>query len=91
MARGSRLTAHDSRLTTHDSRPTTDNPRLPHVRPPTGDDLLYAMGTLGFEKYVEPLKAYLSKYRESIKGEKPEKGKMKRDGVSRVGHRVRVR
>lgn len=38
-----------------------------------GDDLLWAMSTLGFEKYVEPLKLYLGKYRESVKGEKPEK------------------
>lgn len=29
-----------------------------------GDDLLWAMSTLGFDKYVEPLKAYLAKYRE---------------------------
>lgn len=29
-----------------------------------GDDLLWAMGTLGFEAYVEPLKLYLHKYRE---------------------------
>jgi nuclear transcription Y subunit beta len=29
-----------------------------------GDDLLWAMGTLGFEDYVEPLKLYLHKYRE---------------------------
>ena len=29
-----------------------------------GDDLLWAMSTLGFEEYVEPLKLYLSKYRE---------------------------
>jgi hypothetical protein len=29
-----------------------------------GDDLLWAMSTLGFDKYVEPLKLYLSKYRE---------------------------
>merc|ERR1712216_172593 len=34
-----------------------------------GDDLLWAMATLGFEDYVEPLKVYLSKYREA-KGEK---------------------
>lgn len=39
----------------------------------TGDDVLWAMGTLGFEKYVEPLKIYLGKYRDSVKGEKPEK------------------
>ena len=29
-----------------------------------GDDLLWAMSTLGFEDYVEPLKVYLLKYRE---------------------------
>ncbi|PON64332.1 Nuclear transcription factor Y subunit B [Trema orientale] len=29
-----------------------------------GDDLLWAMATLGFEDYIEPLKAYLSRYRE---------------------------
>jgi len=29
-----------------------------------GDDLLWAMSTLGFYKYVDPLKAYLAKYRE---------------------------
>nr|ALF40130.1 nuclear transcription factor Y subunit B-1 [Vincetoxicum mongolicum] len=34
-----------------------------------GDDLLWAMTTLGFEKYVFPLKVYLSKYREN-EGEK---------------------
>ncbi|KAI3462015.1 hypothetical protein Pfo_018678, partial [Paulownia fortunei] len=34
-----------------------------------GDDLLWAMTTLGFENYVGPLKVYLSKYRET-EGEK---------------------
>lgn len=34
-----------------------------------GDDLLWAMTTLGFENYVGPLKGYLNKYRES-EGEK---------------------
>ncbi|XP_008792219.1 nuclear transcription factor Y subunit B-like [Phoenix dactylifera] len=29
-----------------------------------GDDLLWAMATLGFEDYVDPLKLYLQKYRE---------------------------
>ncbi|CAI0427043.1 unnamed protein product [Linum tenue] len=29
-----------------------------------GDDLLWAMATLGFEDYIEPLKVYLSRYRE---------------------------
>jgi nuclear transcription Y subunit beta len=38
-----------------------------------GDDLLWAMSTLGFDKYVEPLKLYLGKYREAVRGEKPEK------------------
>ncbi|KAF8395013.1 hypothetical protein HHK36_018952 [Tetracentron sinense] len=38
-----------------------------------GDDLLWAMATLGFEEYIEPLKVYLSRYREgdtkgSVKG-----------------------
>lgn len=32
-----------------------------------GDDLLWALSTLGFECYVDPLKAYLAKYRESEK------------------------
>ncbi|KAI3459029.1 hypothetical protein Pfo_015692 [Paulownia fortunei] len=29
-----------------------------------GDDLLWAMATLGFEDYIAPLKAYLARYRE---------------------------
>ena len=40
-----------------------------------GDDILWAMSTLGMEKYIEPLRTYLSKYRESVKGEKPDKNK----------------
>lgn len=32
-----------------------------------GDDLLWAMQTLGFQEYVEPLKQYLAKFRESEK------------------------
>lgn len=39
-----------------------------------GDDLLWAMSTLGFDKYVEPLKIYLAKYREAVRGDKPDKG-----------------
>merc|ERR1711953_1537110 len=35
-----------------------------------GEDILFALSTLGFDPYVEPLKLYLTKYRESIKGEK---------------------
>lgn len=34
-----------------------------------GDDLLWAMTTLGFEDYVDPLKVYLQRFRES-EGEK---------------------
>ncbi|CAL9166540.1 unnamed protein product [Musa hybrid cultivar] len=34
-----------------------------------GDDLLWAMTTLGFENYVEPLKVYLQRFRE-MEGEK---------------------
>ena len=30
----------------------------------TGDDILVAMATLGFDNYIEPLKLYLQKYRE---------------------------
>ncbi|ESO98525.1 hypothetical protein LOTGIDRAFT_142831 [Lottia gigantea] len=29
-----------------------------------GEDILFAMSTLGFDNYVEPLKLYLQKYRE---------------------------
>ncbi|KAJ6901953.1 hypothetical protein NC651_019677 [Populus alba x Populus x berolinensis] len=31
-----------------------------------GDDLLWAMATLGFEDYIEPLKVYLARYREQL-------------------------
>ena len=31
-----------------------------------GDDILYALNTLGFDKYYENLKLYLNKYREVI-------------------------
>uniref|UniRef100_A0A1D1ZBC2 Nuclear transcription factor Y subunit B-3 n=1 Tax=Anthurium amnicola TaxID=1678845 RepID=A0A1D1ZBC2_9ARAE len=34
-----------------------------------GDDLLWAMSTLGFEDYVDPLKAYLQRFRE-LEGDK---------------------
>ena len=36
----------------------------------TGDDVLWACSTLGFDKYVEPLKNYLSKYRDSVAKDK---------------------
>lgn len=31
-----------------------------------GEDILFAMSTLGFDMYVEPLKLYLQKFREVI-------------------------
>ncbi|XP_044958031.1 nuclear transcription factor Y subunit B-4-like [Hordeum vulgare subsp. vulgare] len=31
------------------------------------NDLIWSMGTLGFEDYVEPLKVYLKLYREKVK------------------------
>ncbi|KAK8588529.1 hypothetical protein V6N13_087442 [Hibiscus sabdariffa] len=46
-----------------------------------GDDLLWAMTTLGFEEYVEPLKIYLQKYRE-MEGEKSNMGRGEKDGAS---------
>ncbi|XP_068668754.1 nuclear transcription factor Y subunit B-3-like [Aristolochia californica] len=39
-----------------------------------GDDLLWAMTTLGFEEYVEPLRIYLHKFRE-MEGEKTAVGR----------------
>lgn len=35
-----------------------------------GEDILFAMATLGFDNYVEPLKLYLMKFRETTKQEK---------------------
>ena len=37
-----------------------------------GDDLLFAMSTLGFDDYVEPLKLYLARYREAVRVAKEE-------------------
>lgn len=37
-----------------------------------GDDLLHAMTTLGFEKYIEPLRLYLQRYRDATKTDRPE-------------------
>ncbi|XP_043289958.1 nuclear transcription factor Y subunit B-4 isoform X2 [Venturia canescens] len=39
-----------------------------------GEDILFAMTTLGFDNYVEPLKLYLQKYREATKGDNPPGG-----------------
>ncbi|XP_052178974.1 nuclear transcription factor Y subunit B-3-like [Diospyros lotus] len=49
-----------------------------------GDDLLWAMTTLGFEDYVDPLKIYLAKYRE-MEGEKTSSVAREKDGGSSSG------
>lgn len=49
-----------------------------------GDDLLWAMGTLGFEDYIEPLKLYLQKYRE-LEGEKATMAKQGEPSAGRDG------
>lgn len=41
-----------------------------------GDDVCYALATLGFDDYVEPLKRYLEKYRE-LDGERATQNKGK--------------
>lgn len=35
-----------------------------------GEDILYAMSTLGFDNYVEPLKIFLQKYRDNSKSDR---------------------
>eukprot|EP00088_Acartia_fossae_P001423 TRINITY_DN10552_c0_g1_i2.p1 TRINITY_DN10552_c0_g1~~TRINITY_DN10552_c0_g1_i2.p1 ORF type:complete len:168 (+),score=51.33 TRINITY_DN10552_c0_g1_i2:61-564(+) len=35
-----------------------------------GEDILFAMSSLGFDNYIEPLKVYLQKYREAMKGDR---------------------
>ena len=35
-----------------------------------GEDILWAMQTLGFDNYLEPLRIYLQKYRDSLKDDK---------------------
>ncbi|TNN33519.1 Nuclear transcription factor Y subunit beta [Liparis tanakae] len=46
-----------------------------------GEDILFAMSTLGFDMYVEPLKLYLQKFREAMKGEKGIPGVAVGDGL----------
>jgi len=46
-----------------------------------GEDILFAMSTLGFDNYVEPLKLYLQKYREGMKGENKGAGGDDFDGI----------
>lgn len=49
-----------------------------------GDDLLWAMTTLGFEDYIEPLKVYLQKYRE-LEGERVMMAKQGEEAVYQEG------
>lgn len=49
----------------HNSR-ASDKCRRERRKTINGDDLLWAMTTLGFEEYVHPLKMYLVKYREVL-------------------------
>lgn len=51
-----------------------------------GDDLLWAMTTLGFEDYVEPLKIYLQRFRD-LEGEKSAMagGRQEKENSSIVG------
>jgi len=54
-----------------------------------GDDLLWAMATLGFEEYIEPLKVYLQKFRE-MEGDskvtsKSGDGSVKKDALDHGG------
>lgn len=39
-----------------------------------GEDILFAMQSLGFDNYVEPLKIYLQKYRETGVKVRPSSG-----------------
>ncbi|XP_063316411.1 nuclear transcription factor Y, beta a isoform X1 [Pelmatolapia mariae] len=47
-----------------------------------GEDILFAMSTLGFDMYVDPLKLYLQKFREAMKGEKGIAGVTVGEGLS---------
>ncbi|KAJ1405100.1 hypothetical protein SESBI_26042 [Sesbania bispinosa] len=60
----------------------------------SGDDLLWAMATLGFEDYIEPLKVYLARYRElegDTKGSaRSGDGSGRRDQVGLAGQNAQV-
>jgi len=49
-----------------------------------GEDILFAMSTLGFDNYVEPLKLYLQKYREAMKGERQMEAELSNLGTDGV-------
>uniref|UniRef100_A0ACD5T726 Uncharacterized protein n=1 Tax=Avena sativa TaxID=4498 RepID=A0ACD5T726_AVESA len=50
-----------------------------------GDDLIWSMGTLGFEDYVEPLKLYLKLYRE-MEGDTSKGSRSEQSGKKEVVH-----
>ncbi|KAJ4896950.1 Nuclear transcription factor Y subunit B-7 [Raphanus sativus] len=50
-----------------------------------GDDIIWAITTLGFEDYVAPLKVYLNKYRET-EGEKANSPKQRQQQVQQNNH-----
>jgi nuclear transcription Y subunit beta len=47
-----------------------------------GEDVLYAMSSLGFDNYIEPLRLFLQKYRDNTKGDKTP---TKRNPMDEVG------
>lgn len=50
-----------------------------------GEDILFAMSALGFDNYVPPLKLYLNKYRDALKGEKGSAASSASSGPPPVG------
>lgn len=42
----------------------SDKCKLEKRKTINGDDLLYAMNALGFERYTEPLRSFLNRYRD---------------------------
>ncbi|KAI8338150.1 histone-fold-containing protein [Chlamydoabsidia padenii] len=51
-----------------------------------GEDILWAMQSLGFENYAEALKIYLGKYRETTKIDRTAGGKEKEDEEQQAQH-----
>jgi nuclear transcription Y subunit beta len=53
----------------------------------TGDDLLHALTTLGFEKYIDTLRLYLQRYRDNVKNEKGEEVNL---GINVADHHMNL-
>ncbi|KAF9216285.1 hypothetical protein BGZ81_008588 [Podila clonocystis] len=53
-----------------------------------GEDILWAMQSLGFENYAEVLKLYLAKYRETTKIERQASNKDKDNGEEDIKHNL---